>query len=270
MCTQVPVSEQQNMKASASGADSSRHGQTETLPARYEKLRTLWGEEGLRQIMDARVLVLGVGGVGSNCIEALARGGVGHLTILDRDVVAESNINRQAIAFYSTLGRRKVDVMEAMIKDINPEAQVTKIFDFLRQEEMAEFLDAYARDVDYVVDAIDTVSAKLKLAELAPNYDFKLISSMGGANKMHPECFKIADLYETVNCPLCRIMRKEGRKRGIKQLKVLYSCEQPLETEVAADWERHERSDLGTASFVPPIFGQMIAGEVLRDLARRS
>ena len=163
--------------------------------------------------MNAHVLVLGIGGVGSNCTEALARGGVGKLTILDRDVVEESNINRQSIAFYSTLGKRKVDVMEAMIKDIDPEAQVKKVFGFLRQEEMESFLDEYARDVDYVVDAIDTISAKLKLAELAPNYSFKLISSMGGANKIHPECFKIADLYDTVNCPLCRIMRKEGRKR---------------------------------------------------------
>ncbi|WP_251197402.1 tRNA threonylcarbamoyladenosine dehydratase [Anaerotardibacter muris] len=237
------------------------------LPARYEKLQTIWGEEALRRIMDSHVMVLGVGGVGSNCTEALARGGVGRITILDRDVVAESNINRQSIAFYSTLGQRKVDVMEGMIKDINPEAQVTKFFQFLRQEEMEAFLDEYARDVDYVVDAIDTISAKLKLAELAPKYSFKLISSMGGANKVQPECFKIADLYDTVNCPLCRIMRKEGRKRGITELKVLYSCEQPIDTDMGVDWERSERKDLGTASFVPPIFGQMIAGEVLRDLA---
>ena len=216
--------------------------QYDELPARYEKLKTLWGEDALRAIVNAHVLVLGIGGVGSNCTEALARGGVGKLTILDRDVVEESNINRQSIAFYSTLGKRKVDVMEG-------------------------FLDEHARDVDYVVDAIDTISAKLKLAELAPNYSFKLISSMGGANKIHPECFKIADLYDTVNCPLCRIMRKEGRKRGIKQLKVIYSCEQPVDTNMGSDWERAERKDLGTASFVPPIFGQMIAGEVLRDLA---
>lgn len=238
-----------------------------SLPSRYEKLQTIWGETALRKIMDAHVMVLGIGGVGSNCTEALARGGVGRLTILDRDVVEESNINRQAIAFYSTLGKPKVDVMEAMIKDINPDARVTKFFDFLRQEEMEEFLNTYARDVDYVVDAIDTISAKLKLAELAPNYSFRLISSMGGAKKIQPECFKIADLYETVNCPVCRIMRKEGRKRGIKQLKVLYSSEQPLEANIESGWERSERKDLGTASFVPPIFGQMIAGEVLRDLA---
>ena len=191
--------------------------QYDELPARYEKLKTLWGEDALRAIVNAHVLVLGIGGVGSNCTEALARGGVGKLTILDRDVVEESNINRQSIAFYSTLGKRKVDVMEAMIKDINPEAQVKKVFGFLRQEEMESFLDEHARDVDYVVDAIDTISAKLKLAELAPNY----------------------------------------------------SCEQPVDTNMGSDWERVERKDLGTASFVPPIFGQMIAGEVLRDLAGR-
>ena len=241
--------------------------QYDELPARYEKLKTLWGEDALRAIVNAHVLVLGIGGVGSNCTEALARGGVGKLTILDRDVVEESNINRQSIAFYSTLGKRKVDVMEAMIKDINPEAQVKKVFGFLRQEEMESFLDEYARDVDYVVDAIDTISAKLKLAELAPNYSFKLISSMGGANKIHPECFKIADLYDTVNCPLCRIMRKEGRKRGIRSLRVLYSCEQPVDVPVREGAARRERSNLGTASYVPPIMGQMIAGEVIRTLA---
>ena len=229
----------------------------------------LLGSDALARLRRSRVAVLGLGGVGSWCAEALARAGVGALTLVDEDTVSESNINRQSIAFYSTLGKRKVDVMEAMIKDINPEAQVKKVFGFLRQEEMESFLDEYARDVDYVVDAIDTISAKLKLAELAPNYSFKLISSMGGANKIYPECFKIADLYDTVNCPLCRIMRKEGRKRGIKQLKVIYSCEQPVDTNMGSDWERVERKDLGTASFVPPIFGQMIAGEVLRDLAGR-
>ena len=114
--------------------------QNDELPARYEKLKTLWGEDALRAIVNAHVLVLGIGGVGSNCTEALARGGVGKLMILDRDVVEESNINRQSIAFYSTLGKRKVDVMEAMIKDINPEAQVKKVFGFLRQEEMESFL----------------------------------------------------------------------------------------------------------------------------------
>ena len=233
-----------------------------------EKLEIIMGKEGLKKLSASTVLVLGCGGVGSNCVEALARGGVGKIIVADHDVVSESNINRQAIAFHSTIGRPKVEVMEQMIHDINPDIEVVALKQFVLKENLSEFLDAYATQADYVVDAIDTISAKLALAEQAQvRKDMKLISSMGGANKLRPECFRFSDLKDTVNCPMCRIMRKEARKRGIEHLRVLYSCERPVSTTAKEGATRRERTDLGTASFIPPIMGQMIAGEVIKELA---
>lgn len=232
-----------------------------------EKIEVLMGRKGLDLLAQATVMVLGVGGVGSNCIEALARGGVGHLIIVDRDQVQESNINRQAIAFHSTLGQDKVAVMQAMIADINPAISVTAEKFFLLRENIEAFMEPYLASVDYVVDAIDTISTKLALAEFAQRKGFRLISAMGAANKLYPECFHVADLFDTVNCPVCRIMRKEARKRGITHLRVLYSSEEPVPVPTREGASRKERSNLGTASYVPPIMGQMIAGEVIRELA---
>lgn len=232
-----------------------------------EKLELIMGSEGLRRLGEATVMVLGVGGVGSNCTEALARGGIGKLIIVDHDIVQASNINRQAIAFHSTIGRRKVDVMREMIADINPDAEVVALDRFLLAENFAELFDEYGDGLDYVVDAIDTISTKLALAAYADERGIRLISSMGAANKLHPECFRIADLYDTVNCPMSRIMRKEARKRGIKRLQVVYSCEEPVRIPSREGALRSERSNLGTASFVPPIMGQMIAGEVIRQIS---
>ena len=236
-----------------------------------DRLRIIMGEDGLARLEAACVLVLGCGGVGSSCVEALARGGIGRLIIVDKDVVAPSNINRQAIAFHSTVGKRKVDVMAAMVADINPDCQVTAYDDFVLAENLEQLYDrvlaaAHGR-IDYVVDAIDTISTKLAIAELAERRGFELISSMGGAKKLHPECLRIADVHKTVNCPLARIMRKECRKRGIRHLQVIYSCEEPVRI-AAAPWAaRSERTDLGTASFMPPIMGQMVAGHVLREIS---
>ena len=239
-----------------------------------EKLELIMGSDGLARLADAHVAVLGLGGVGSNCVEALARGGVEHLFLVDRDIVQASNINRQAIAFHSTLGQRKVDAMRAMVADINPRAAPECRHMLVLRENLGELLDemsAWAEAdggrLDYVIDAIDTVSAKLALAEIAQERGIRLISSMGAANKLHPEALRIADLYDTVNCPLCRIMRKEGRKRGIRHLRVLYSAEEPVRVPTREGAARSERSNLGTASFMPPIMGQMIAGAVLRDIA---
>ena len=154
-----------------------------------------------------------------------------------------------------------------MVGDINPEAQVVAHDMFVLAENLDQLFGQYRGCIDYVVDAIDTISTKLAIAELADREGFQLISSMGAANKLHPECFRIADVSQTVNCPLSRIMRKETRKRGIRHLRVLYSCEQPVKVPVREGAVRRERSNLGTASFVPPIMGQMIAGEVIRTLA---
>lgn len=232
------------------------------------KLELILGQAGLRHLAESAVLVLGLGGVGSNCVEALARGGVGKLVVIDHDVVQESNINRQAIAFHSTIGRKKVDVVRSMVADINPSAQVETLDSFVLAEDVPELVETYRGHVDYVVDAVDTISTKLALATYADRENVPLVSSMGAANKLRPECFRFADIYSTVNCPLCRVMRKEGRKRGIRKLRVLYSCEEPVRVPVGEGAQRRERSNLGTASYVPAIMGQMIAGEVIRRLAK--
>ncbi len=232
-----------------------------------EKLEPIMGSDGLERLAASSVMVLGLGGVGSNCVEALARGGVGRLILLDHDVVQLSNINRQAIAFYSTVGQKKVDVARAMVADINPQARVDTLDTFLYADDIPEFLDTWCNEVDYVVDAVDSISTKLALATYADSAGIRLISSMGAANKLHPECLRIADIYDTVNCPMCRIMRKEGRKRGITHLRVVYSCEQPVKVPTREGAARRERSNLGTASYMPPIVGQMIAGAVIRELA---
>ena len=233
---------------------------------RTEKLRVILGKDGVSALEAATVLVLGCGGVGSNCIESLARGGVGGFVIVDRDIVSASNINRQAIAFHSTLGQKKVDVMKRMILDINPDAHVETYDDFLVEENIPSFLDRFNGNVDWVIDAIDTVSAKLAVARYAYETGMPLVSSMGGGNKLNPEMLRFADIGETVNCPLCRVMRKECRKRGIGDLQVLFSAEHPAETSAAEGASRRDRSDLGTMSYMPPIMGQMLAGWVIRRI----
>ena len=231
-----------------------------------DRLRLILGDEGLRRLDEATVLVIGLGGVGSSCAEALARGGVGGLVLLDRDVVTPSNINRQALAFHSTVGRGKADVMREMVLDINPEARVTAVRAFLPKDGLADALDALPRP-DYVVDAIDTLAQKLGIARWAQDHGYPLISSMGGGNKLDPTRLRFARIEETVNCPLARVMRKECRRRGIRDLQVLYSDEQPVRMEKISDEQwRESGSLLGTMSYFPPIMGQMIASRVIRDL----
>ncbi len=230
------------------------------------RLEPVYGAEGLARAAASSVAVLGLGGVGSNCVEALARGGVGRLVLFDHDVVQKSNINRQAIAFESTVGQKKTEVMRAMVADINPAAQVEAHERFILAADVPTLLDGPCANVDYLVDAIDTVSAKLALAQEAERRGIRLISSMGAAGKTRPDCLQFADLYETQICPLCRIMRKEARKRDIRHLRVLYSYEQPVPTR-ACNKAKREGGSLGTTSFMPPIMGQMIAGEVLREIA---
>lgn len=247
--------------------------------SRQARLARMVGEEGLEKLTHARVMVLGLGGVGSNCVEALARGGVGKFILVDHDSVQASNINRQAIAFTSTVGKPKIEAMAEMILDINPDAEIEAYQYFLNKDTIVEFVADKLESVDYIVDAIDTISAKLTLAAYLDEYTQagdgahlaetkapRLISCMGAANKLYPECFGFADLYDTVNCPLCRIMRKEGRRRGIRHLEVLYSSEVPFKASVTEGATRQQRSNLGTMSYVPPIMGQMLAGYVIRGI----
>ena len=236
------------------------------------RLRRIMGDDGMGRLANATVMVLGLGGVGSSCVEALVRGGVGRLVLIDRDVVSPSNVNRQVIAFQSTMGRRKIDVMREMCLDINPNARVITKHSFVLAETFddlyAECLEECDGRIDFVLDCIDTISTKIFVAEFAQEHGLRLISAMGAGNKLQPECLRAADLYETVNDPISRIMRKECRKRGISRLRVLYSCEEPVKRPAVEGAERRERTNLGTASFMPPIFGQMLAGKVLCEIAQ--
>ena len=230
----------------------------------YLRSQILIGEENIKKLNDSHVMVFGAGGVGSHCIEALARAGVGKITVIDSDCVSRSNINRQALAFQSTIGKLKTDIMEKIIHEINPYITVVKKSVFVLPENLSEIFDERP---DYIIDAIDTVTAKLALAVYAKEQDIDIISCMGTGNKMHPEMFEITDIQKTSVCPLCKVMRKELKARGVYKLKVLYSKEKPLKPLInLADEDGGRRSIPGSMSFVPPVAGIMIAGEVIKNL----
>lgn len=232
----------------------------------YSRTELLIGREGMNRLKNASVMVFGVGGVGSHCIEALARSGVGKLILIDNDTVSLTNINRQSIAYYSTVGRYKTKVMKERIHDICPEIEVVTYEMFVLPDNIGTF---FSEPVDYIVDAIDTVTAKLALVQLAKEKNIPIISSMGTGNKLHPEMFEVTDIYKTSVCPLCKVMRKELKARGIKRLKVLYSKEIPVDISerVTGEEKGNRRSLPGSISFVPPVAGLIIAGEVIRELA---
>jgi len=231
----------------------------------FSRMELLTGEEGVKRLRESSVMVFGVGGVGSHCIEALARCAVGRLILIDSDKVSLTNINRQSIAYHSTVGRFKTEVMKERIADICPETEVITYERFILKENLADILD---ERVDYIIDAIDTVTAKLALIEEANRRHIPIISSMGTGNKLHPELFEITDLSKTSVCPLCKVMRRELKKREIPHLKVLYSPEMPVDTSGRDTGEEKggRRSVPGSIAFVPPVAGLLIAGEVVRDL----
>lgn len=232
----------------------------------FSRTELLIGEEGLKRLASATVMVLGVGGVGSHCIEALARSGVGTLILVDNDKVSRTNINRQSIAYLSTVGDYKTKLMKDRIDDICPSINVFTYETFILPENLHEIFE---RKVDYIVDAIDTVTTKLAIAEYAKEHEIPLISCMGTGNKLHPELFEITDISKTSVCPLCKVMRKELKERGIYHLKVLYSKEKPIDTSARSTGEDKgmRRSLPGSISFVPPVAGLLIAGEVIREIA---
>ena len=222
----------------------------------FSRTELLLGEEAMEILKNARVAVFGIGGVGGYVTEALARSGVGALDLTDKDRVCLSNLNRQIIATHKSIGKYKTEVMRERILDINPEAEVRTHECFYLPETKGEFdFSSYS----YVVDAVDTVTAKLSLAEEAKAAGVPIISSMGAGNKLNPFLFEAADIYETSVCPLARVMRRELRKRGIDHLKVVYSKEAPLRPLREADGP-------GSTAFVPSVAGLLIASEVIRDL----
>ena len=231
---------------------------------RFIREKMIIGDDAFYKINNSHIAVFGIGGVGSYVCEALARAGVGELTLVDNDIVSKSNINRQLVALSSTIGQYKTTVMKHRINDINPYISVNEIKKFYLPENESDFpLDNY----DYVIDCIDTVSAKLSLAERCTKSNIKIISSMGTGNKIHGEMLEIDDLYNTSVCPLARVMRRECNKRNIKKLKVLYSKEEPITPFQMTTTElKNNRIAPGSISFVPSVAGLLIAGEVIRDL----
>ena len=231
----------------------------------FSRTELLLGSEAMKKLMNARVAVFGVGGVGGAVVEALARSGVGAIDIVDNDSVSLTNINRQLIATHETVGMAKVDAAEARILSINPSCRVTKHKLFYLPETADRF--DFSR-FDYVVDAIDTVSGKLMLVEAADAAGVPIISAMGAGNKLDPTAFRVADINKTSVCPLARVMRRELKKRGIRKLKVVYSEEEPVEAKEEAVEELPEgkRAIPGSIAFVPPVVGFIIAGEVIKDL----
>ena len=240
--------------------------QEEFMQERFVRSALLLGEEGIDRLAAAKVAVFGVGGVGGYVVEALARSGVGEFLLVDKDRVALSNINRQIIALSDTVGKFKTQVMKERILSINPEARVETRECFYLPENAGEFdFTKY----DYIVDAVDTVTAKIELVMQADKAGTPIISSMGAGNKLDPSRFVVTDIYKTSVCPLARVMRKELKARGIKKLKVVYSTEEarkPAEELLAPEERQERRSVPGSLAFVPSVAGLIAAGEVVRDL----
>lgn len=238
----------------------------------FSRTELLLGKSNMDRLQNAKVIVFGVGGVGGYVVEALARSGVGTLTLVDNDEVSLTNINRQIIAAHSTIGKPKVQVAKERVLDINPQAIVHTYQTFYLPENAEQFrLEEY----DYVVDAIDTVSGKIGLIVQAKEAGTPIISSMGAGNKLDPTAFRVSDIYQTKVCPLAKVMRRELKKRGIDQCKVVYSEEMPLtpDAEVAAacmeECENSKKRQLpGSIAFVPSVVGLIIAGEVIKDICK--
>lgn len=232
----------------------------------FSRTELLIGPEAMARLKSAEVMVFGVGGVGSHCIDALARSGIGSLVLIDNDRVSLTNINRQCVAYHHTIGKYKTKVMQEQIREICPDIRVETWERFILKDNLS---DLFERKPDYIVDAVDTVTAKLSIAEWAQCLEIPLISSMGTGNKLHPELFEITDLFKTSVCPLCKVMRRELKARGMTHLKVLYSKEQPADVSgrITEEEKGERRSIPGSISFVPPAAGLLIAGEVIRTLA---
>ncbi|MBO5488465.1 MAG: tRNA threonylcarbamoyladenosine dehydratase [Eubacterium sp.] len=233
---------------------------------RFSRTELLFGKEAMDRLKQSRVAVFGVGGVGGHVCEALVRSGVGHFDLIDSDTVNITNINRQIIATTSTIGRLKVDVMKERMLDINPEVSVCVHPCFFLPENAHQFS---FEEYDYVVDAVDTVTAKIELVVRANEYQTPIISSMGAGNKLDGSAFRVADIYKTKVCPLAKVMRRELKKRGIRRLKVVYSEEMPLTPSESEEQTDSRKRIPGSTAFVPSVAGLIIAGEVVKDLTKK-
>lgn len=239
------------------------------LPPQFERTQILLGDAGVAALRGKHVFVAGLGGVGSYCTEALARAGIGRLTLMDHDVVATSNINRQLPALLSTVGQSKAELMRARIADINPDCQVTLIKTFLGRENVHELVP---QDCDYIIDCIDSMNCKVALVAYSLSQGYNVASSMGAGNKLDPSRIRVADISQTIMCPLAREMRKYLRDLGIKRgVLTVYTDEKPRPPLPPQAVDRgRPRSVNGTISYMPPLFGYMLAGAVINRLLEHS
>ena len=231
----------------------------------FSRTELLIGQEALERLHNARVAVFGVGGVGGYVCEALVRSGIGAFDLIDNDTVSITNINRQIIATHSTVGRVKVEVMKERMLDINPDADIT-IHKCFYLPENADSFDF--SKYDYVVDAVDTVTAKVEIIMRAKSLGVPVISAMGAGNKLDASRFMVADIYDTKVCPLARVMRHEMKKRGVKDLKVVYSMEEPIKPRESKEVHPLGKPIPGSSAFAPSVSGLIIAGEIVKDLTR--
>lgn len=227
----------------------------------FSRTELLIGKEAIKKLQNSKVAIFGIGGVGSYVVEALARVGIGKFILVDKDDIEETNINRQIIATTKTVGRAKVEVARERILEINPKASVEIYQEFFMPETQG-ILD---ETLDYIIDAVDTITAKIELIVRANKLNVPIISCMGTGNKLDPTKFEVEDIYKTTVCPLAKVMRKELRERGIKKLKVLYSKEEPIKLRNSID-EKSKKQTPGSISFVPSVAGLIIAGEVIKDI----
>lgn len=229
------------------------------MQEQFSRTGLLLGEEAMERLSHARIAVFGIGGVGGYVCEALVRSGVGAFDLIDNDKVCLSNLNRQIIATHQTIGRYKTDVMKERMLSVNPQADIRLHHCFFLPENAHEIPFT---EYDYIVDAVDTVTAKIELVMQAQEYGVPIISSMGAGNKLDGSRFQVADIYKTKVCPLAKVMRRELKKRGIRKLKVVYSEEQPVMP------LEGDRRTPGSVAFVPSVVGLIIAGEVINDMRR--
>lgn len=234
------------------------------MKEQFSRTVSLIGEEKFEKLQNATVAVYGIGGVGSYVVEGLARGGIGHLILIDNDKISITNINRQIHATLDTIGKNKSEVMKQRILSINPEIKV-EAYNANEIKEGEENL--INKDIDYVVDAVDTITTKIKLIEKAKKENVKIISCMGTGNKLDPTKFEISDINKTSVCPLARVIRKELKKKNIKNVKVLYSKEEPIKTRITE--ENTNKIIPASISFVPSVAGLIIAGEVIKDIIKQ-
>lgn len=230
----------------------------------FSRTELLIGKEGIEKLVNSKVAIFGIGGVGSFVAEALARAGIGNFLLIDNDVISQSNLNRQIHALTNTIGKYKVEVMKERIMQINENAKVEISKEFFMPNSDEKIIDS---TINYIVDAIDTVTAKIELVIRAEKLNIPIISSMGTGNKLDPTKFEITDINKTEVCPLAKVMRKELRSRGIKKLKVVYSKEEPIKPKQMQEQNEKKRVP-GSISFVPSVAGLIIASEVVKDLIK--